>query len=479
MWNVGHEPFLRMTVGDLMFLDRPPARADLIKRLGAAAVQAPRLRQYPGGRTFLRRHLTWVDDPSFDVRHHVRTMTIPMPGDQRQVLDLIALLEPVPFEHDRSPWDATLIDGLAGGGAALYLRAHHVLTDGMGGIPLIGLLHDESGRQDAPETWPSASQSRDAAAPLSMGRRPNTVTIDFAPAVRLVGSGLNASMTVDPAGILVRGIQRSLDVASSVSRQALVTGGPLSSLPSTRSMSSHFEVISVPGARAAALSLGGSRNDLLVAAAAGGVGLYEARLGQSCPELRVATPTTLRHGAGIGGNWYAPMRIEVPTAVEHPGPQFGIVAERVARARSEPARSLSAALAAVLGRLPTQVLTSALSAQADTVDLAATTLPGFRGDRHVCGALVQQSYPFGPRLGCPMNISAFGNDGRLDVGITLDSDAITEPDVMLECMTEAFDAFVPKPEHHRAASPKAPSSPVHDATTPVHEASRVHDGGDG
>ena len=57
-----------------------------------------------------------------------------------------------------------------------------------------------------------------------MGRRPNTVTIDFAPAVRLVGSGLNASMTVDPAGILVRGIQRSLDVASSVSRQALVTG---------------------------------------------------------------------------------------------------------------------------------------------------------------------------------------------------------------------------------------------------------------
>lgn len=78
-----------------------------------------------------------------------------------------------------------------------------------------------------------------------------------------------------------------------------------------------------------------------------------------------------------------------------------------------------------------------------------------------------------------MNISAFGNDGRLDVGITLDSDAITEPDVMLECMTEAFDAFVPKPEHHRAASPKAPSSPVHDATTPVHEASRVHDGGDG
>jgi diacylglycerol O-acyltransferase / wax synthase len=459
MWNVGHEPSLRMTVGSLMFLDRPPARADLIKRLGAAAGQAPRLRQYPG-RTFVRRHLTWVDDARFDVRNHVRTMTIPLPGEQHQVLDLIALLEPVPFERDRSPWDVTVIDGLKDGAAALYLRAHHVLTDGMGGIPLIGLLLDEAGGQGAHKAPPTASQSGDAPAPPSTGRRPNTVTIDFAPAVRLVGSGLNSSLSIDPGDILVRGIQRSLDVASSVSRQALVTGGSLSALSSTHSMGSRFEVISVDGARAAALSLGGSRNDLLVAAAAGGFGLYEALLGRSCPELRVASPTTLRHGAGIGGNWYAPMRIEVPTAVEHPGPQFGIVAERLAQARSEPTRSVSAALAAVLGRFPTQVLTSALSAQANTVDFAATTLPGFRGDRHVCGALVQRTYPFGPRLGCPMNISAFGNDGRLDVGIALDIDAIAEPDVMLECVAKAFDAFIPNPEPDPGGEPEAAGSPV-------------------
>ncbi len=459
MWNVGHEPFLRMTVGSLMFLDRPPARADLIKRLGTAAGEAQRLHEYPG-RTFPRPYLTWVDDRRFDVRNHVRTMTIPLPGEQHQVLDLIALLEPIPFERDRSPWDATLIDGLEDGGAALYLRAHHVLTDGMGGIPLIRFLHDETGRQNTVGAQPTASRSGDVTSPPSTGRRPNTVTIDFAPAVRLVGSGLNASLSVDPGDVLVRGIQRSLDVASSVSRQALVTGGSLSSLSSTRSMGSRFEVISVDGARAAALSLGGSRNDLLVAAAAGGFGLYEALLGRSCPELRVASPTTLRHGAGIGGNWYAPLRVEVPTAVEHPGPQFGIVAERLARARSEPARSVSAALAAVLGRFPTRVLTSALSAQANTVDFAATTLPGFRGDHHVCGALIQRTYPFGPRLGCPMNISAFGNDGRLDVGIALDSDAIAEPDVMLECLAKAFDAFIPNPEPHPGGKAEAAGSPL-------------------
>ena len=36
--------------------------------------------------------------------------------------------------------------------------------------------------------------------------------------------------------------------------------------------------------------------------------------------------------------------------------------------------------------------------------------PGLRGTRHICGSLIEASYPLGPRLGCPMNITAFGND---------------------------------------------------------------------
>ena len=61
----------------------------------------------------------------------------------RQLLDLIGILEPNPFDAGRSPWDLTLISGLEDGRVALYLRAHYVLTDGLGGIRLLGLLLDE------------------------------------------------------------------------------------------------------------------------------------------------------------------------------------------------------------------------------------------------------------------------------------------------------------------------------------------------
>ena len=179
-----------------------------------------------------------------------------------------------------------------------------------------------------------------------------------------------------------------------------------------------------------------------MAAAASGLGHYYGELGHPAAELRLATPTSQRRGDEVGGNWFAPARLAVPTAVGRPGPQFGIVVERLAQARREPALQVASTVAATLGRLPNQLLLPALHAQADSVDFAATAVPGLRGTRHICGAPIDAIYPLGPRLGCPMNITAFGKDDRLDVGIALDHAAIERPELLVECLTEAFDSYV-------------------------------------
>ncbi len=444
MWRVGQDATLRMTVGALMILDQPPTTEALTERLAAAAQQAPRLRRRPDEPPAIRTRPAWVDDPDPAPELHLRSLSVASPGSLRQVLDLVGLLESIPFDPERSPWDVTLIEGLEGGRAALYLRAHHVLTDGVGGIRLVGLLLDEPG-------WPRVAPAPVELAkpatpqPAANGDRQAglvTITIDVPRALRRFVDGLNAARDVDPVDSAVRGVQRALDVANSVSRQLMVTGGPLSPRPAARSLLSHFEVISVDGARAASLALGGSRNDLLVAAAAAGLGQYHEKLGQPTPELRLATPTSQHRNHEAGGNWFAPARLEVPTSVGRPGPQFGVVIERLAQARREPALQVASTLAATLGRLPTRLLLPALHAQADSVDFAATALPGLRGTRHICGSAIETSYPLGPRLGCPMNITAFGNDDRLDVGIALDTAAVAQPALLVECLTEAFDSYV-------------------------------------
>jgi hypothetical protein len=364
------------------------------------------------------------------------------PAPQRQLLRLIALLEALPFDPARPPWDLTLVDGLEDGRAAVYVRAHHVLTDGIGGIRLLGLLLDPD-RTDAPVEGDESSSPVLSAASPGPERPPGTitVTIDVPNAVRRLVGRVSAARDFDPVDAALRGAQRALDVANSVSRQLLVTGSALGTRPRRPSLLSDFEVFSVDGARSAAVALGGSRNDLLVAAAAAGLGAYHEGRGEPTPDLRLVTPTAQRHGEGVGGNWFAPARLTVPTAVGRPGPQFGVIAERLAQARREPALRMASRIATALGRLPTNVLLPALHSQARSVDFAATALPGLHGERLLCGAVIEGAYPFAPRLGCPLNITALANGDRLDVGVALDTEAFPDTEELVGCLREAFAGY--------------------------------------
>jgi len=343
----------------------------------------------------------------------------------------VSLLEAVPFDPDHAPWDGTLIEGLEGDRAALYLRAHHVVSDGLAGLRITGRFFD-SNEIDLREPI----DLRDRAAPAD-DTQSGAPTIDLTKALRPLQAAVNAAR--DPA----TAVQGVIDLATSVSRQLVITGGSLSPLLVDHSTTTRFELISVPGARAAALALGGSRNDLLVTGAASGLGLYHERLGSPCEELRLSSPTTQRKTSEEGGNWFAPSRVTVPTDAGLPKPHFDAVAERLNQARVEPALRLAPALASTLSLLPPQVLIPALQAQADTVDFVATAIPGLRASGRICGARVVSSYPFGPRLGCPVNLTAFATRDRLDIGVALDTAAITEPAVLLECLDEAIVRLMP------------------------------------
>ena len=179
-------------------------------------------------------------------------------ADQRQVLDLVALLEPTPFDPSMSPWDITLIEGLADGRAALYLRAHHSLVDGSHGVSVMRSMLDESAAHPQTEESAERSQRRKgpghdnvvgiSSAPGSR-RKPGTVsvTIDVAgamqPIARGAANGFAAALRIDPLDTVVRGVQRSLEVANSVSRQVVVTGGRMSPLSPSRSINTRFETL--------------------------------------------------------------------------------------------------------------------------------------------------------------------------------------------------------------------------------------------
>ena len=64
------------------------------------------------------------------------------PGSFECVLDLARNAAMAGFDRARPRWEYTVVDGLEGGGAALVLKVHHSITDGVGGMKMLMMLFD-------------------------------------------------------------------------------------------------------------------------------------------------------------------------------------------------------------------------------------------------------------------------------------------------------------------------------------------------
>jgi diacylglycerol O-acyltransferase / wax synthase len=85
----------------------------------------------------------WEDDPDFSIDHHLKVTTLPEPGDHALLQQRCSEERSHPLDPDRPLWLATLYQGYRGDGAALHVRIHHSLGDGLALMQLLLMLVDE------------------------------------------------------------------------------------------------------------------------------------------------------------------------------------------------------------------------------------------------------------------------------------------------------------------------------------------------
>src|SRR4051794_28801350 len=103
---------------------------------------SPRLRQ-----TLLRTGLSegpqvWIDDPAFDVAAHVRTRSVPEPGNEASLLRVVEELNEPPLPRSRPLWELWMLPGLADGRVAMLIKLHHVVADGLAALALLASWFD-------------------------------------------------------------------------------------------------------------------------------------------------------------------------------------------------------------------------------------------------------------------------------------------------------------------------------------------------
>src|SRR6185503_21116014 len=82
----------------------------------------------------------WSADDGFDLGYHVRRVRVPKPRSFQSVLDVAATAAMGDFDRARPLWEFTLVEGLKDKRAALVLKVHHSMTDGVGGMRLLFML---------------------------------------------------------------------------------------------------------------------------------------------------------------------------------------------------------------------------------------------------------------------------------------------------------------------------------------------------
>ncbi|GIX35639.1 MAG: putative diacyglycerol O-acyltransferase [Lysobacteraceae bacterium] len=131
-----------MHVGALMPFSLPDnAGPDFVREL-MALFRAHREVSAPWNRRLKMPRLkgllpVWEEVEEVDLEHHVHHSALPRPGGERELGQLIARLHSQPLDLGRPPWEVELIEGLAGDRFALYVKVHHSLIDGIGGVRLL------------------------------------------------------------------------------------------------------------------------------------------------------------------------------------------------------------------------------------------------------------------------------------------------------------------------------------------------------
>jgi len=411
--------------------DAPPPLARLRAEIEGRLDALPRYRsQLTATHVGPLRRPAWEPDPDFAIADHVRRAALPAPGDEEDLMDWCGEYSSSRLDRSRPLWEVVLLEGLEGGRWALATKTHHALADGVASVGATQLLLDASrpgSRQ--PTTHSPDDGDGDARAGLAdrLGDLLRTGADLISHPGRLLGEAKSA------AELIVReefapAPATSLNVAIGPHRRYTVARARLSDLKAIKN------------------ALDGTVNDVVLAAASGGLRRLLEERGGDLPErgLRAMVPVNLRNGgngAGQLGNQVSSLFVHLPVCEPDPVRRYLVTAGETAELKAGDEARTGADLLALAGLAPP--LLHSVLARSSTgrrlFNLTVTNVPGPRKPLYAFGARLEEVLPLVPLAADhAVGIAVVSYRGHVFFGLSGDARAVPDLDVLRDGIQESI-----------------------------------------
>jgi diacylglycerol O-acyltransferase / wax synthase len=432
-----------MHIGSVGVFEAPPGAGggavdiERVHHLVSTVLEGfPRYRQRVE-RVPLFGHPVWVDDPSFDLRYHLRHTRLPLPGDERQLKRLAGRVMSQQLDRAKPLWESWFVEGLGADRFAVVSKVHHCMVDGVGGVEMTTATL----RTDA-EPDPRLAETPPAFVPRAV---PSPGALVYGEvAHRLRGA-------IAFAGDVAHGLATPLRTARQVfgTLEGLAEGfgaalRPASATPLGVPIGPHrrfdWTSMDIAAMKAVREHLGGTLNDVVLAIVAGVLRRYLGERGIAVDRLdfRVMVPVNLRAGHAGAGNRVGSVVVRLP--LEEPDARRRFLRVRHEMETLKHSHQVDAArvLEGLLDWTFTTLLTrtAQLATESQPFNLVVTNVPGPQFPLYFLGSRLVAAYPLVPLFQRQaVGIALFSYDGRLYWGLNADRDAV--PD--LHALVDAID----------------------------------------
>jgi WS/DGAT/MGAT family acyltransferase len=399
----------------------------------------------------------WTDDTNFDIDFHLRRAALPRPGGRKELIDYVQRVISRPLDRTKPLWELYLIEGMENGLFAILTKVHHAMIDGLSGVDLATAVYDFSPipQMPTPQAWTPEPEPDG----LTMVRE----------AVRdgllhpLVG------LTTAAGRVLGAPVLAASDLGSTLGGIRTLMGGgvmaPQSPFNRKVGPNRRFSMVEAPVQtfRDIKNALGGTVNDVVLAAVAGGVHhLFTDRgLPTKGRVQRAMVPVSVRaeHEKSALGNQVSAIFVDLPVGPMGPKARLRRITEKTSYLKDSNEAVGAEFLMNIGSWAPPTIhaMAARTASRARFINLVVSNVPGPQVPMYIAGAKLLAQYPIMPiaeNMGLSIAVTSLA--GTMAFGITADWDTLPDIEVLAEGMDDAVRELRKAAEQEASGDRSAP-----------------------